>query len=263
MQNYFGNKWIRAKSVSHQADIKAIVILVHGLNNQAKLMYPFAEEIAAKGYDVYIPVLDGHASDYNKFKSIDKDDWLCNIKAAYEIAATEALNKNCRLYYVGFSLGGLLGTVAKAEDYIPDVERMILLAPALEMTFFSSLMRPLLYFNLKFAIPSKAPGSYRAHPFLPIKAYRTLFELKDQLNENISKKINIPSLVFIDKKDELVSFKKLLNFISKNRLGNWEVKLLTSKKKKGIHHMIADPYYAGEQNWQLIVNETLQFFNAS
>ncbi|UZR95018.1 alpha/beta hydrolase [Chondrinema litorale] len=261
MQNDSGNTWIKSKIDSNKP--KAVFILVHGLNNQAKLMYPFADAIAAEGYSVYVPVLDGHANDYAKFKVIEKEDWLCNIKSAYEIALAEAERLNCPLAYIGFSLGGLLGSLAKSEGFMPKVEKLILLAPALEMTFFSSLIRPLLRFNLQFGIPSRAPGAYRAHSFMPVKAYKTLFELKKQLDRGVLEKLNIPTLLFIDKKDELVSFKKLMNFISLHQLSNWNVKILLSKKNRGIHHMIADPYYAGDHNWRLMVDETCNFFTNS
>ncbi|MEM1135554.1 MAG: alpha/beta fold hydrolase [Bacteroidota bacterium] len=252
-------KWYQATN----GNPKAVVMIVHGLNNRAALMRPIAESLADTGINVFVPVLDGHAEDFVKFKNINREDWQNNVIEAYHLSLEKATKNNCSLFFIGYSLGGLLGSLLTAKKLMPKVEKMILLAPALEMTLFSSLLKPLLFFNINFNIPSRAPGNYRAHPFLPVKAYRTLFELKKQFDEGVLENINIPTLLFIDKKDELVSYKKLVAFIDKYALNNWDLKILSSKEGKGIHHMIAEPFYAGANNWQFMMQETKAFILSS
>jgi esterase/lipase len=237
-----------------------VVLLYHGLNNRPELMHPIAKSLSAVGYSVMVPILTGHLDSYKEFKKITNTNWQNDVALAYSEAEIEAQKERCDLYYIGFSLGGLLGTLLKAQGKLPAVKKMCLLAPAIETTFFASLLKPLLFFNLDISIPSKAPGFYRAHKRLPIQAYRAFFDTKDQLQSVDNQLADIPTIIYIDKKDELVSYKKVSRFVQRNKLVNWSINILDSKESKCIHHMIADPFYTGKVNWANILEGTIAFF---
>jgi len=223
-------------------------------------MHPIAQKLKESGYNILVPSLSGHTQSYDDFKHITHTAWIIDVKQAYQLAQAEAKAQNCPLYYIGFSLGGLLGVLLKAEGALPHVEKMVLLAPALETTFFANLLVPFLYFKINISIPSRAPGFYRAHKKLPIQAYRAFFEIKTKLHELNMSQVNIPVKLYIDKKDELVSYKKLSRFIKQHTLDKWQVFKLNHKESKGIHHMIADPFYAGKNNWITMVDGALALF---
>lgn len=245
---------------TNEGECKGVIILYHGLNNRPELMHPIAQKLKESGYNILVPALSGHTQSYNDFKKITHTAWVNDVKQAYELATLEAKTQDCPLYYIGFSLGGLLGVLLKAESKLPKVEKMCLLAPALETTLFANLLKPFLYFKLDISIPSKAPGFYRAHKRLPIQAYRAFFDIKTKLHQIDVSQVNIPVKLYIDKKDELVSYKKLTSFVTQNNLDNWQVYQLDSKESKGIHHMIADPFYAGKNNWQNMIEGAIDLF---
>jgi len=233
-----------------------VVLLMHGLNNRPELMHPIAKKLAENGFDVLVPPLTGHLDNFKEFQQVQPDNWLTDVTLAYKEAESWANRKNTQLFYAGFSLGGLIGIALQAEEKIPHVKKTWLLAPALETTFFANLLSPLLSFNINFTIPSGAPGFYRAHKRMPIQAYRALFVLKERLKKVAIK--DTPTLLYIDPKDELVSYKRLKTRIA--QLKNWQLHKLNSTESKGIHHMIADPFYTGKNNWENMLQEVIAFF---
>ncbi len=238
-----------------------VILLLHGLNNRPELMHPIAKAFNKIGFDVLVPALKGHIDDFATFKKVRGEDWLAGVFTAYNKTHQRAQLKQCPIYYVGFSLGGLIGVTLKAQGKLPEIHKMWLLAPALEITLFASLLKPLLKLKLDFSIPSKAPGFYRAHQRMPVQAYRALFEVKEVLHQQKSI-VNIPTLLHIDAKDELVSYNKLKKLIEREELSNWQLHKLNSKESKGIHHMIADPFYTGKNNWENMLQEASDFFKS-
>ena len=245
---------------SSAEETAGVILLSHGLNNRPELMHPIAKAFTKSGFDVLVPALKGHVDDFATFKKVKGEDWLADVITAYNKVHQRASLKNCPVFYVGFSLGGLIGVTLKAQGKLPEINKMWLLAPALEITWFASLLKPLLNLKLDFSIPSRAPGFYRAHQRMPIQAYRALFEVKELLQQQSI--VNTPTLLHIDAKDELVSFKKLKKLIVQEKLSNWQLHKLDSKESKGIHHMIADPFYTGKNNWQTMLNKAIDFFKS-
>ena len=74
---------------------------------------------------------------------------------------------------------------------------------------------------------------------------------------------NIPTLVFIDENDELISLGNLKKIINKYQLTHWDVCTLDSHymgKNTGYHHLIIDENTMGTENWHGFQSWIEEFF---
>ena len=167
------------------------------------------------------------------------------------------------LFFVGFSMGGLLGVDLLASNPGVRFEKMVLFAPAVKMHQRNSLLKILSPFP-RLVIPSMAHKSYLANDGTPVAAYNALFEMYAHLENNLNPdKINIPTIVFIDKEDELISFSGLQDMIRDQNLDQWKIHPVKKDKtasKIKMHHLIIDEASVGKKMWQEIVDVTITHF---
>ena len=144
----------------------------------------------------------------------------------------------------------------------PDVhfDKMVLFAPALKMHRRNHLIRLFSPFP-KLVIPSFSPPAYLANKGTPMAAYNTLFETLNHFEKNIQPKINIPTLIFIDPGDELISFSNLEAMVADRPFHQWQIhrveKTATGKAAK-IHHLIIDQESTGGDVWQSMMDRTVR-----
>jgi hypothetical protein len=105
-----------------------------------------------------------------------------------------------------------------------------------------------------------AHRSYLANKGTPMAAYDALFEASTHFEKNLDPKINVPTVVFIDKQDELISSSGLQQMIQRQNLDQW--KLHVVKKDQAVteikmHHLIIDEASVGNEMWQEIVDTTI------
>ena len=256
--------------------IKGVALAIHGLNLRPDKM----ECIIALLSDAYIDVLNlslrGHGKNYAQkagvdgskarmetFKTVSYEHWIKETHQAYSLAEKRSRKKQVPLFLIGFSLGGLMGTTLFASH--PDVyfNRMVLLAPALTIFKIYYLAKLLFPFQ-KLVIPSFFMKSFCANRGTPVAAYNALFEAIGHFNKNMTKKLNVPTIIFIDKQDELVSYQKLKRVVKNGGLHQWRLfpvkKHITSAKEK-MHHLIIDESSIGKNAWnemrRLIINHLL------
>ena len=102
--------------------------------------------------------------------------------------------------------------------------------------------------------------SYLANDGTSIAAYNALFEMYAHLENSLNPKINIPTVVFIDKQDELISFSGLQNMIQDQNLYQWNIHPVKKDKtatKIKMHHLIIDEVSVGKNMWREIVDVTI------
>ena len=136
---------------------------------------------------------------------------------------------------------------------------MVLLAPALTMRPRNNLLRILSPFP-RLVIPSLAHASYLANRGTPMAAYNALFEMVDHLEKNLNPKINVPTVVFIDKQDELISFSGLREMLRHQKLNQWKIVPVKKDSRTAeikMHHLIIDQASLGQQMWKEIVESTI------
>jgi hypothetical protein len=102
-------------------------------------------------------------------------------------------------------------------------------------------------------IDSLSPIYYRSNAGTPMAAYKALFEAVDNFNTNANDKLNKPTLIFIDEKDEFVPFVKLNEIITQRKLDHWQVHVVRKDSHVGenvSYHLIIDKDSVGPQMWK-------------
>ena len=88
-------------------------------------------------------------------------------------------------------------------------------------------------------------------------AYKALFEAIDHFEENVSQRLNVPTVIFIDERDEFISFQKLQDLIDQKKLSRWSVNKV---KKDGdvngsmAYHLLIDETSTGSNMWRQVRN---------
>jgi hypothetical protein len=256
--------------------IKGVALVVHGLNLNPERMRSIIVELNDAGIDVLNLSLRGHGNNYLKNKNLSTDEarqesfrtvtyglWLDEIYNAYLKVRERASKKNVPVFFVGYSIGGLMGC-----DLIllhPDVfyDRMVLFAPALNITVESYLLKALMPFP-NIVIDSLSPTYYRANKGTPMAAYKALFEAIDNFKKNVNDKLNKPTLIFIDEKDEFVPYSKLNEMITRWNLDHWQIHIVhkdNSVGEKVSHHLMIDKDSVGKQMWKQMKDAIKRHFD--
>ena len=142
-------------------------------------------------------------------------------------------------------------------------DRMVLFAPALSITVEGHLLKALMPFP-NMVIDSLSPIYYRSNAGTPMAAYKALFEAVDNFNKNTNDKLNKPTLIFIDEKDEFVPFVKLNEIITQRKLDRWQVHIVRKDSHIGknvSNHLIIDKDSVGQQMWNQMKEAIKKHFN--
>ncbi|MFZ4403953.1 MAG: alpha/beta hydrolase [Pseudobdellovibrionaceae bacterium] len=236
---------------------QGVVLLVHGLNTKPQKMNSIANVLKQHQMDVFQIHLSGHQGDIEKMKLVTLDIWQRDFAKAYIAAKNYADSINKPLYFVGFSLGAALAT-SMISEYSIQFEKMVLFAPAIAIHKTSEWIKYLFFWGLDTVIPSLSPESYRANSEgTTLAAYKALLQLTEA-NKNSAHKthqLNVPTLVFIDPEDELVSDSGLKKFKADQNLNQWQFFEITNIQhllKKSYHHLIIDEDSLGPVVWKKV-----------
>jgi esterase/lipase len=245
--------------------VKGVALVVHGLNLKPERMQSIIAELNDTGIDVLNLSLRGHGNNYlrnphlsddqarlESFQTVTYRLWLEEIYTAYLKVRQRAYKKRVPVFFVGFSLGGLMGCDLLLLQHDVSYDRMVLFAPALSINAEGYLLKALMPFP-NMVIDSLSPIYYRSNAGTPMAAYKALFEAVDNFNKNANDKLNKPTLIFIDKKDEFVSCAKLNEMITRWNLDHWQIQILQKDDNIGekvSHHLIIDRDSVGKQMWQ-------------
>jgi esterase/lipase len=270
------NASIRWYERKNNTKLNGVALVIHGLNSRPDKM----ESIIARMNDVGIDCLNlslrGHGENYSAlshtksadarmetFKSVSYPLWKSEAYQAYQRVERISNLYAAPMFFVGFSMGGLLGVDLLSSDPRVKFDKMVLFAPAVKMHMRNSLLKILSPFP-RIVIPSIAHKSYLTNDGTSIAAYNALFEMYGHLENNLDpKKINIPTVVFIDKQDELISFSGLQNMVRDQNLDQWKIHPVKKDKtatKIKMHHLIIDEASVGNNMWQEIVDVTITHF---
>ena len=254
-------RWYERRS---HTKLNGVALVIHGLNGRPDKMESIITALNTFGLDCLNLSLSGHTesddSRLETFKSVTYPLWKTEAHQAYLRAERRSMRYAAPLFFVGFSMGGLLGVDLLASNPGVKFEKMVLFAPAVKMHRRNSLLKILSPFP-RLVIPSMAHKSYLANDGTPVAAYNALFEMYAHLENNLNpEKINIPTIVFIDEEDELISFSGLQDMIRDQNLDQWKthpVKKDKTASKIKMHHLIIDEVSVGKKMWQEIVDVTI------
>ena len=260
------SSWYQASSP------KAVVVIVHGLNNKPEIMGDdltpgtLVSSLLKEHYSVLRVQLYGHGKDLKEMENTQKDLWLSS--AYQQFCWAYEKKKELPIILVGFSLGALVFEELMNEKTATPVifNKAILFAPAVSISTISRGIGWLNFFKKGSTnIPSVAPKEYRAHSGTSLNAYKALFELEDDLERSKFENNNIPTLTFINPNDEVVDYEKLKRTIEKFRLKRWRLIEVSTKEAKinpKYHHLIIDQRALGEKEWLRVNDEMMKFIKA-
>lgn len=254
-------KWV---SPPEEAKIEGVAIVIHGLNLNPHKMEAIINMLTLASIKVLLLSLSGHGDNYLRvegkssaasrmeaLKQTNYKVWKEETLSSYQSAKTEAEKHQVPVYFIGYSLGGLLGCdilVTRAEVQF---DKMVLFAPAISLQPFSAAFKWLSPFS-DIVIPSSSPRIYRSNKGTPVTAYLALINAAIRFKKNVNQQLNVSTLVLIDKYDELVSYGRLRKLIAKMKLDHWHVYQI--KKDSGTnhflrHHLILDADSIGLKAW--------------
>ncbi len=250
-------RWYRATTA---APARGVVLTVHGLNFKPQGMEHLVGEFTSRGYDVLLVGLKGHeGGDLEAFKRVKREDWLSEVRHGYELLVERHHQTGGERVFVAASLGAQLGIelMGTRDTSRPvDFDRMVLFAPALAVKPLpGNATRLLLVTGAEgILIPSLCPAEYRAHRGTPVGAYRALFQGLERISGRSFDAVgaDIPTTVFVDPEDELVSLPGLRAFVRQQAFIRWnivEVSNSQSQYRRPYHHLITDPEVLGEREW--------------
>lgn len=253
----------------------AVALIVHGLNVRPEMMEPVIAILNNSGIESLNVSLRGHGANFirrenqpadekrdrlESFKHVSYLLWLTEVHQAYLNVMLRARKLGVPIFFVGYSLGGLLGCDLLAAKPGVHFDRMVLFAPALKLhPTLGYQLKPLAPFP-EFVIDSDAPEAQRANDGTPMAAYAALLEAIGDVEAHTGPKLNVPTLVFMDKEDEFVSFELLQEFIHDNGFDRWEIAPVVKDNTTDTavaHHMIINEHSLGIEQWKEVARLTI------
>jgi alpha-beta hydrolase superfamily lysophospholipase len=245
---------------------KGVALVIHGLNLRPDKMQTIISVLAESGIDVLRLSLRGHGQNYTHradmneeqarleaFKAVSFPLWSNEAYLAYTQVREAAIQKKVPLFFVGFSLGGLIGLDLFASQPEVHYDRMILFAPAIKLHSLHYLGRILSPMS-RLVIPSMAPDSYLSNKKgTPVAAYNALFEGLKHFEKHVSRRLNVPTLIFIDEDDEFIPVQAFKKLKKEKKLDQWRlyiVKKEAAANRDSFHHHIIDESSTGKNVWR-------------
>lgn len=249
---------------SKKTELKSVALVAHGLNLKPSKMNSLSELLNKNGVDVLRVSLAGHRGSKREGLFTTHRGWRNEFQAHYCLAEKRAKELNVPLHFLGFSLGALIGVDFLNTQNNHMVSKMALISPATDVHWYSKIPGKLGWLGGKISLPSKNLKEYRSQPSTSLASYRSMKKSQNSLEEINLPSLNIPTLVFVDPDDELVSLKNLKKRIKKNSLDNWKTKPISNKGstlKKTYHHLVVDKQSMGPHQWEIVKKDITDHFN--
>ncbi len=240
---------------------QAYALVVHGLNLNPKKMESFIQVLNNQNISVLLVSLTGHRGSLDEQKDVTWQQWLDDMHLHFCDLKKKA--KGLPLYHLSFSLGSLttLGYLSQIKDN--PFQKNVLIAPAGWIHWYSKIPQYLGFFSRRFGLPSGNLKEYRSQDTTSLGAYAAMAEGRELLEKTDSTLFQRPTLVILDPDDELVSLKKLRQYILNHDLKNWKILTVSNKNhnlKKSFHHLIVDEASLGKRLWMGLSNKIETFF---
>ena len=244
---------------------KFVAIVVHGLNLRPSKMDPlilFLNNLGGKSLRV---ALEGHRGSLEEQKLVTWTKWLDQYHDHYCLALKEANKLQVPLINFSFSLGALVSLGHIAHQEANPYDRMVMMAPAAWIHWYGKVPQWFSFLGSRIGVPSKNLEAYRSQKTTSLAAYEAMGQGRQEVAEISHKNLKKPTMVIIDPDDELVSIKKMREFIREKKLNDlWQVMEVSNEKtslKKSFHHLIVDKDSLGENQWKLLLERLSSFLD--
>ena len=179
------------------------VLVLHGFTGSPASMRPLAEDLAARGYAVELPLLPGHGTHWKQLQTTTWQDLARETVRAFE--EVRARTRICVV--VGLSNGGLVA-LRLAQTRGDDLAGIVLINPFL----FSLDPRMKLLPILKSVLPS-VPGVINdiakpdmdevGYDRVPLRSLASMAQLQRQVRAALPQ-TTLPTLLFTSRQDHVV-----------------------------------------------------------
>ena len=247
---------------------RGVVLAVHGLNQNPEALKPLLNDYCEKGLRCFLLHLPGHLRQGFDNRLVTKDLIYRAYSRAYQELRAMSENEDIPLGFLGYSFGGLIGARFFAEC---SYDRVVFLAPALNVRLFTHGLRPLLPFLSKIvSIPlgdEEMEVHYRFHKKgVPKAVYRSFFNIYDDFQRLLKmrqEKLPKDALVFCHPLDELISYRRLKSGLVKKN--NWQLFPISNREAdfKRYKHLIFDRVTLGENCYGSLLEKTSSFYISS
>jgi alpha-beta hydrolase superfamily lysophospholipase len=242
---------------------RAVALVLHGLNMKPERMEGVCDALARKGVECWLATLTGHGGDLEALRSVRRETFLEDAGRACETADRRARELGVPLLLAACSLGAVVGNDLLHERDGVRLAGMVLFAPAFTPRRFARVARWLSPFP-RLVIPSASPEAFRANRGTSVAAYRALFDSIAALEARGYARSNVPAVVFVDPKDELVSLRELRRLVARRGLDRWkivEVSNAGSMLERSVHHLITGPEELGSEEWSRVEAQIGKFLD--
>lgn len=241
-------------------------------------MQAVCQQLTAAEVEIVPCVLQGHGDNFapvagqaktearlRSFSLVKEAVWCAEVQTAYAMAAQQSQEHSVPLFLVAYSLGALLGCDLLVTTPDAHFAGMALFAPALRIHRHWHLLQ-LLFLWPRLLIPSLSPAHVRANRATPIAAYRALFTANRRFNRTLNthggERLNVPTLLFLDEQDELVSYSGIKQLINQAQLTPWQLYPVNKSNvasRRHYHHLILDAETVGQETWSAMMTQLVHF----
>ncbi|MDO9183490.1 MAG: alpha/beta hydrolase [Bacteriovorax sp.] len=243
------------KSIWFHSDFKsdtvAVVIIAPGLNLLPSKMDELAYFLTSKKCDVFRIALGNNPH-----------QWCNKFSDAYDEALEHAEVIERPLYFLGYSLGALLGEHYMLSNPYQLIKKCVLIAPATYTKFYTQIPAWLSLIFPKGKIKSSNLENYRAKSFTSLLEYKIMRRLQIEVKKKFNiLEFNTPTLLVTNPHDELVNSNKLTKIAALNP--HWVSLELSNKESqlpKKYHHLMIDSAAIGPSEWKKLLKRLTEHF---
>jgi carboxylesterase len=188
------------------------VLIVHGLTATPAVMVPTIEAMEEAGYIVSAPLLPGHGTTEHDLEQTSWQQWASAVHSAYNDLAARCND----IYYIGLSLGALLGLHLAAQS--PEKLRALaLMSTPLHLSPFVRRIVPVVRYSPIRWIYTTSPKDWKtsvadpdglevykesSYSRIPTKAVYQIYDLEHVVTQELGR-IHIPTLLIHSHQDEV------------------------------------------------------------
>ena len=242
-----------------QGTPRGSVLIFHGLNANPSKMKDFIGEFNRLNFDVMNGALYGHRGVLREMRTLSYAKLYEHARQHFCSFLNRAGDGPVILF--GYSMGAVLQGLLFYEFYqqIKGRVKIVWVAPAFEITRWASASRMLKGKRLLFSI---GPTAYKANEGTSFNGYRSLHDARREFQNHFHGNSSLlpPSLIFVNREDELIHFKKTKKlFSSLDQVKLEMVNNESSTLEKTFNHLMVDRQSLGEEGWALVTQSIENF----
>lgn len=225
----------------YKRENKKAVLLLHGFTATPWELKELAEYLFGRGFNVYVPLLKGHATSPSDLKKVSWEEWYASAMYGYNLLSILSNEVNA----AGFSMGGLLAILLAEDKPVKNLVAINTIISAKDKRMYlAGLFK---YFIDYSKNPNVAADDGHYYKQRPVAAVAELNQLIKKAKASL-KNVDSPILIVQSQYDEVVepsSAEIIANNIGSSLVNTIMVDtkahiLLGSKDKKNIFGIISD-----------------------